>query len=100
MTTRMWSKMKVIDARLFVVESSLKNQESMVLSHDTTLKEHSVLLAEITKTLTLVQIEIWEGFQHQYQGNGGKDKQDSSSGALLEASYEITDDGYKLTSGH
>ena len=54
MTARMSSKIEVFNAHLSAMEMSFKNQEAMVLSHNATVKEHTALLAEITKTLTLV----------------------------------------------
>ena len=93
MSTRMTNKLEVFDARLFAVEASLKNQEAMVASHDSVLKEHSGLLTDITKTLAILRLEMREGFQQQNRGDKGKDKVDSNEGGSPVASFEIIDEG-------
>ena len=74
MSTKMMSKLEVFDARLSAVEASLKNQEEMVTSHDSMFKEHSGLLTDITKTLTILRMEMRKGFQQQNRGDKGKDR--------------------------
>ena len=93
MPTRMTSKLEVFNARLLTVEASLKNQEAMVTSHDSTLKEHSGLLTEITKTLAILKTEMREGFQQQSRREKGKDKVGLSGGGSPAASFDITDEG-------
>ena len=62
MSTRMMNKLDVFDAWLSAVEALLKNQEAMVASHDSVMKEHSGLLTNITKTLAMLRLEMREGF--------------------------------------
>ena len=53
MQTRMTSKMEVLDARVTVVESTLKN-------HDTSLKEHMALLISNTSLLSSLETNVVE----------------------------------------
>ena len=90
--------MEVLDARLFVVESTFKTQEAMVTSHHSTLKEHLVLLTEITRTLAIMRTEMREAFQQQSRWDKGKDKVGSSEGGSPGASFEIIDERIQQSS--
>ena len=70
----------------------------MVTSHDSKLKEHLVLLTEITKTLAILRMEMCEGFQLQNRWDKGKDKVGSSGGGSLATSFDITDEGAQHSS--
>ena len=65
MSIRMSSKVEALENCVAAIDSSLRNQgaflqnqEVIVISHDATLKEHTTMLADITKTLTMLHTKV------------------------------------------
>ena len=102
MSTRMSSKVEVLENRVATIGLSLRdqgvflqNQEVMVMSHNAMLKEHMRMLVDITKMFAMLNTKVREGFQQQQRQERGKDKEEFDRGASPETSFIISGNGYK-----